>query len=105
MLGFGCSFMRDCRSNVVVCIPLVLRVRVVMAGWVYCFCWCYRGLWCVGWWQRRCCGGGWALCVVCGFVTVFGRALVACVGGRPQWVAGVVVVMGSRLCIVVGLVG
>ena len=34
MLGFGCVFRKDCRSNIVVCIPLVLRMRAVMAGWV-----------------------------------------------------------------------
>ena len=31
---FGCVLLRDCRSNIVMCIPLVLRVRAVMAGWV-----------------------------------------------------------------------
>ena len=35
MFGFGCVFRRVCRSNIVVCIPLVLRVRAVMVGWVY----------------------------------------------------------------------
>ena len=45
------------------------------------------------------------LCAVCGLVVVLGRALVVCVGGGgPPWVAGVVVVMCSRLCIVIGLV-
>ena len=34
MFGIGCVLKRDCRSSIVVCIPLVLRVRVVMAGWV-----------------------------------------------------------------------
>ena len=34
MFGFGFVLRRDCRSNIVVCIPLVLRVKVVMAGWV-----------------------------------------------------------------------
>ncbi len=32
MLGFGCVLRRFCRSNIVVCIPLVLRVRAVMVG-------------------------------------------------------------------------
>ena len=36
MFGFGCVLRRDCRYNILVCIPLVLRVRVVMIGWVYC---------------------------------------------------------------------
>ena len=35
MFGFGCVLRRVCRSNIVVCIPLVWRVRAVMAGWVY----------------------------------------------------------------------
>ena len=34
MFGFACVLRRDCRSNIVVCIPLVLRVRAVMVGWV-----------------------------------------------------------------------
>ena len=34
MFCFGCVLRRDYRSYIVVCIPLVLRVRVVMAGWV-----------------------------------------------------------------------
>jgi hypothetical protein len=34
MFGFDGVLRRDCKSNIVVCIPLVLRVRVVMAGWV-----------------------------------------------------------------------
>ena len=33
MFGFGCMLRRDCRSNIVVCIPLVLRVRAVIAEW------------------------------------------------------------------------
>ncbi len=36
MFGFGCMLRRVCRSSIVVCIPLVLRVRAVMAGWVKC---------------------------------------------------------------------
>ncbi len=36
MFGFGCALRRGCRSNIVVCIPRVLRVRAVMAGWVLC---------------------------------------------------------------------
>ena len=37
MFGFGCVLRSDCRSNIVICIPLVLRARVeLMAGWVYC---------------------------------------------------------------------
>ena len=35
MFGFGCVLRRDCWSNIVVCIPLVLRMRDVMAGWVW----------------------------------------------------------------------
>ena len=35
MLGFGCVLRTFCRSSIVVCIPLVLRVRAVMAGCVY----------------------------------------------------------------------
>jgi hypothetical protein len=35
MLGFGCVLRRFCRSIIVVCIPLVLRVRAVMAGCAY----------------------------------------------------------------------
>ena len=34
MFGFGYVCSRACRSMSVVCIPLVLRVRAVMAGWV-----------------------------------------------------------------------
>ena len=34
MLGFGWVLSRVWRSNIVVCIPLVLRVRAVMARWV-----------------------------------------------------------------------
>ena len=34
MFDFGCVCSRACRSMIVVCIPLVLRVRAVMAGWV-----------------------------------------------------------------------
>ena len=34
MFDFGCVLRRDYRSNIVVSIPLVLRVRVVMVGWV-----------------------------------------------------------------------
>ena len=45
------------------------------------------------------------LCGV-GVVVVFlGRVLVECGVGGSVWAAGVVVRMGSRLCIVVGLVG
>ena len=36
MLGFGCVLRSDCRFNIVVCIPLVLRLRAVMTGWVQC---------------------------------------------------------------------
>ena len=36
MFGIGCVLRRNCRSNIVVCIPLMLRVRDVMDGWVYC---------------------------------------------------------------------
>ena len=35
MFGFGCVLRRVWRSNIVVCIPLVLRVRAVMVGWMY----------------------------------------------------------------------
>ena len=38
-------------------------------------------------------------------VVVLGRVLVECGGGGSLWAAGVVVGMGSRLCIVVGLMG
>ena len=35
MFGFVCALRRDCRSAIdVVCIPLGLRVRAAMAGWV-----------------------------------------------------------------------
>ena len=34
MFGFVCALRRDCRSTIVVCISLVLRVRAVMAGYV-----------------------------------------------------------------------
>ena len=34
MLGFGCVRSRACRSMIVVCMPLVVRVRTVMVGWV-----------------------------------------------------------------------
>ena len=34
MLGVGCVLRRVCRSNIVVCMPLVLRMRAVMAVWV-----------------------------------------------------------------------
>ena len=34
MFGFGCVCRRAYRSMIVVCMPLVLRVRAVMAGWV-----------------------------------------------------------------------
>ena len=34
MFGFRFVLRRDCRSNIAVRIPLVLRVRVVIAGWV-----------------------------------------------------------------------
>ena len=44
-----------------------------------------------------------ALFVVCVFGFVLDRALVGCDGGS-LWVAGVVVVMDSRLCIVVDLI-
>ena len=36
MFGFVCVLRWDCRFNIVVCIPLVLRVRAVMAEWVNC---------------------------------------------------------------------
>ena len=35
MLGFGLVLRRFCRSSIVVCIPLVLRVRALMVGCVY----------------------------------------------------------------------
>ncbi len=34
MLGCGWVCNRTWRSNIVVCIPLVLRVRAVIAGWM-----------------------------------------------------------------------
>ena len=34
MFRFVCVLRRNCRSIIVVCIRLVLRVRAVMAGWV-----------------------------------------------------------------------
>ena len=34
MFGFGCCCNRACRSTIVVCMSLVLRVRAVMAGWM-----------------------------------------------------------------------
>jgi hypothetical protein len=33
--GGVCVVRRFCRSRMVVCIPLVLRVRAVMGGWEY----------------------------------------------------------------------
>ena len=45
-----------------------------------------------------------ALCALCVFISVMDISLVAC-GGGSLWVAGVVVVMGSRLYIVVDLIG
>ena len=36
MFDFGCVLRRNCRSNIVVCIPLVSRVRAIMTGWVKC---------------------------------------------------------------------
>ena len=45
-----------------------------------------------------------ALFAVCMFVVILDRALVVCDGGGSLWVVGVVVVMGSRLCIVVDLI-
>jgi hypothetical protein len=45
-----------------------------------------------------------ALFVMCVFVLVLDRALVVCGGGGGSlWVAVVVMVVGSRLCIVVDL--
>ncbi len=34
MFGFGYVRSRACRSMIVVCMPVVLRVRAVMAGWL-----------------------------------------------------------------------
>ena len=34
MFGLGFVLRRDCRSSMIVCIPLVLRVKAVIAGWV-----------------------------------------------------------------------
>ena len=50
---FGCVLRISCRSMMVVCIPLVLRVRAVITGWEYG---CVGGgvLDCVGF----CCVGG-----------------------------------------------
>ena len=33
MLGLGYLLSKSSRSRIVVCVPLVLSVRVVMAGW------------------------------------------------------------------------
>jgi len=33
--GEGCVEILCCRSNIVVCMPLVLRARAMMDGWVY----------------------------------------------------------------------
>ncbi len=33
--GGGCLERICCKSNIVVCIPRVLRIMAVMAGWVY----------------------------------------------------------------------
>ena len=35
ILGDGCVAGIFCKSRIVVCIPLVLRVRVVIGGWEY----------------------------------------------------------------------
>ena len=35
ILGEGCVASRFCRSRIVVCIPLVLRVMAVIGGWEY----------------------------------------------------------------------
>ena len=45
-----------------------------------------------------------ALLVLCVFVFALDRALVVWGGGGSLWVAGVVVVMGSRLCIVMDFI-
>ena len=34
MFGCGCVCRRACRAMIVGCMPLVLRVRAVMAGWM-----------------------------------------------------------------------
>ncbi len=52
--GLGLLLRRSCRSSIVVCIPLVLRVSATMAGWeqagwgLGCV-WGGDGLGCVGW--------------------------------------------------------
>ena len=34
MFGFDCVLSKDCRTVIVVCNPLVLRLRAGMVGWV-----------------------------------------------------------------------
>jgi len=65
--GLECLFRRSCRSRMVLCIPLVLRVRAVIEGWKY------------GW-----VGGGVLGCGV--FFAEVGRDVCVC-----HWVVGWVV--------------
>ena len=57
--GLGLLLRRSCRSSIVVCIPLVLRVSAIMAGWEQ------------GGWGFGCVGGGGGLgCVSWGLLSV-----------------------------------
>ncbi len=67
--GLGLLLRRSCKSSIVVCIPLVLRVSATMAGWEQ------------GGWGFDCGGGGGGVgCVSWGLLSVV-WGLVGVVGG------------------------
>ncbi len=72
ILGCGWAFIRDCRSIMVVCMPLVFRVRAVMD-------WYGKGVGCGGFWKAR--GNGDVFGIIeIGVVVVLAGLRVGCWG-------------------------